>query len=173
MKLSIKKMFFYLLYNLFGKSLPRTYMPYSMGSKRIRYILIKNFINKCGKNIKIENNVLLSPFIEIGDNSEINEYTRIRANVKIGENVMIAPGVQLISINHGFTNIDLPMIQQETVIGSIIIEDDVWIGTNAIVLQNVKIGAHSIVSAGAVVTKDIPPYSIVAGVPATIIRSRK
>lgn len=172
MKLAFKRKFFYLIYNLFGKSLPRTYMPYSLGSKQIRSFLLKHFIDRCGDNVKVENDVLLSPFIEIGDNTQINEYSRVRANVKIGNNVLIAPGVQLLSINHGFQDIDIPMIEQAEVVGSITVDDDVWIGTNAIVLQNVHIGAHAIVGAGAVVTKDVPPYAIVGGVPAKIIGKR-
>lgn len=172
-KLSLKRALYYLLYNLIGKSLPRTYMPYAMGSKKIRYLMLKNFADSCGKNIKLENSVLLSPFIEIGDNTEINEFTRIRANVQIGKDVLIAPGVQLLSINHEFRDIDVPMIEQGEREGSIVIEDDVWIGTNAVILQDVRIGAHSIVGAGAVVTKDTPAYSIVGGVPAKVIGSRK
>lgn len=172
MKLTFRKKFFYLIYNILGKSLPRTYMPYSLGSKQIRSYLIKNFIDKCGKNIKVENGVLLSPSIEIGDNTEINEFCRIRANVKIGKDTLIAPGVQFISVNHGYEDINIPMRKQKNSEGFIIIGDDVWIGTNAIILQNVTIGAHSIIAAGAVVTKDIPAYSIVGGVPAKLIKNR-
>ena len=173
MNFTLKKKFFYLIYNIIGKLLPRTYMPYSLCSKQIRSFLIKSFINRCGKNIKVENGVLLSPKIEIGDNTEINEFCRIRANVKIGKDVLIAPGVQFISVNHGYENLSVPMREQKDIEGYIIIEDDVWIGTNAIILQNVTVGAHSVIAAGAVVTKDIPAYSIVGGVPAKLIKSRK
>jgi len=93
MKFSIKKKFFYLIYNIFGKILPRTYMPYSLGSKYIRHFLIRNCVRQCGRNVKIETNVLMSPFVEIGDNVEINENCRIRENVKIGNDVLIAPNV--------------------------------------------------------------------------------
>lgn len=173
MKLTIRRKIFYLLYNIIGKSLPRTYMPYSLGAKQIRSFLIKNFIDKCGENIKVESAVLLSPSIEIGDNTEINEFCRIRANVKLGKDILIAPGVQFLSINHGYENINVPMREQKNNEGFIIIEDDVWIGTNTIILQNVTVGAHSIIAAGAIVTKDVPAYSIVGGVPAKFIKSRK
>ena len=76
MSISLKRKFFYFLYNLIGKALPRTYMPYSLKSKQIRAFLVRKFINKCGNNIKIENNVFLSPAIEIGNNTEINEFCR-------------------------------------------------------------------------------------------------
>lgn len=173
MKLSFRKKFFYLLYNVFGKSLPRTYMPYSLGSKQIRSFFIKNFIVKCGENIKIENGVLLSPSIEIGDNTEINEFCRIRANVKIGKNTLIAPNVNLISVNHVFKSIINPIISQGEDKGYIVIGNDVWIGTNTIVLPNVIIGDHVIVGAGSIVTKNIPDYAIVVGNPAKIIKFRK
>jgi len=173
MKLIFKRKISYLLYNLIGKPLPRTYMPYSFGSKWIRYFFIKNSIEKCGTNIKIENNVLLSPFIELGNNIEINEYCRIRANVKIGNDVLLGPGVQLLSINHTFKSLDIPIRLQGEDVGTIIIGNDVWIGTNAIILPNVVIGNHVIVGAGAIVTRDIPDYAIVAGNPAKIIRYRK
>ena len=172
MKFTLKRKFFYLIYNIVGKYLPRTYMPYSFGSKYIRYFLLKNSINRCGKHLIVQSNVLISPFIEIGDNAEINEYVRIRANVKIGNNVLIAPNVQLISINHEFSDITVPINLQGEKKGFIEIGDDVWIGTGAIVLPNLKIGKGSIIGAGAIVTKDVPEYAIVGGNPAKIIKYR-
>lgn len=170
--MTLYRKFFYLFYNLFAKKLPQTYMPYSFGSKYIRFFFIKNSINRCGRNVIIQSNVLISPFTEIGSNVEINEFVRIRANVKIGDNVLIAPNVQLISINHEFTDITIPINLQGEKIGFIIIEDDVWIGTAAIVLPNVTIGKGAIVGAGAIVTKDVPSYAIVVGNPARIIKYR-
>ena len=172
MKISFKRKVFYLIYNIFAKQLPRTYMPYSFGSKYIRYICVKNFINKCGKNVKIQTGVLLSPFIEIGDNVEINENVRIRANVKIGNDVLIAPNVQLISLNHEFKSREVSIKYQKEIKGFIEIEDDVWLGTSAIILANTSIRKGSIVGAGAIVTKDVEPYMIVAGNPALIISKR-
>lgn len=172
MKLSLKRKLFYLIYNLVGKNLPRTYMPYSLASQSIRAFLVKKSIIHCGRDLRMESNVLLSPFIEIGDNVEINENVRIRRNVKIGNDVLIAPGVQLISINHEFNDISIPMKNQGEIKGKIEIENDVWLGTNAIVLPNIKIGKGSIIGAGAVVTKDVPAYAIVGGNPARIIKYR-
>lgn len=172
MKLSFKRKLFYLLYNLFAKQLPRTYMPYSLGSRYIRYVMVKNFIDKCGKNLKIQTNVLISPRVEIGNDVEINENVRIRANVKIGNNVLIAPNVQLISINHEYKDITVPIMNQGEKKGRIEIGDDVWIGTAAIILPNVKLSQGAIIGAGAVVTKDVPEYAIVGGNPAKIIKHR-
>jgi len=172
MKLSIKRKVFYIIYNMIAKQLPRTYMPYSFGSKYIRYFLVKNFINKCGENVKIQTNVLLSPFIEIGNNVEINENVRIRANVKIGNDVLIAPNVQLISINHEFNDIGTVIREQGEIIGYINVEDDVWIGTDSIILPNTIIKKGTIIGANAVVTKDTSEYSIFVGNPAKFIKKR-
>lgn len=171
-ELSIKRKVFYLLYNLVGKSLPRTYMPYSFGSEIIRQYFIAGFIDSCGDNLKVQSNVLLSPFIEVGDNVQINENCRIRANVKIGSNVLIAPNVNLISENHEFRNPSMLIKDQGDILGSISIGDDVWIGINAVILPNVSIGSHAVVGAGAVVTKDVPNYAVVGGNPARTIKYR-
>jgi len=170
--MTLKRKLYYLIYNIFGKYLPRTYMPYSIGSKQLRAFLVRNCINSCGINLRIETNVLLSPFINIGDNVEINENVRIRQNVRIGNDVLIAPGVQLISINHEYSDTSIPMKNQGEIKGKIEIEDDVWLGTNVIVLPNIKIGKGSIVGAGSIVTKDVPKYAVVAGNPAKLVRHR-
>lgn len=172
MKLSFKRKLFYVIYNLFAKQLPRTYMPYSLGSGYIRHVIVNSFIDKCGKNLRIQSNVLLSPHLEIGNDVEINENVRIRANVKIGNNVLIAPNVQLISINHEYKDIAVPIKYQGEKKGRIEIGDDVWIGTAAIILPNVKVSKGAIIGAGAVVTKDVPEYAIVGGNPAKIIKYR-
>ena len=173
MKLSFKRKVCYILYNMIAKQLPRTYMPYSLGSKYIRYYLVKNFIDKCGKNVKIQTGVLLSPFIEIGDNCEINEHVRIRANVIIGNDVLIAPYAQLISINHEYKDTSIPMRKQKELKGYIKIHNDVWIGTNAIILANTTLDHGCIVAAGSVVTRDVLEYKIVAGIPSKVVRDRK
>ena len=160
------------MYNLFAKQMPRTYMPYSFGSGYIRHLIVKNFIDQCGKNLKIQTNVLISPHVEIGNDVEINENVRIRANVKIGNNVLIAPNAQLISINHEYADLTIPIKNQGEKRGKIEIDDDVWIGTAAIILPNVKVSKGAIIGAGAVVTKDVPEYAIVGGNPAKIIKYR-
>lgn len=87
--------------------------------------------------------------------------------ISIGDNVMIAPKVNLITGGH-----PLPLAERReyTVSAPIVIEDDVWIGTAATVTQGVTVGAGAVVAAGAVVTSDVPAGSVVAGVPARIIK---
>ena len=86
---------------------------------------------------------------------------------------MISPRVSIYSENHNFGDSERPMIEQGVSRSFVKIEDDCWIAANSILLAGVTVGKGSIVAAGAVVTKDVPPFSIVAGNPAQVIRSRK
>lgn len=97
-------------------------------------------------------------------------------NIVIGNHVMFGPGVNIHGGNHDTSPGDSPMKSRQKVFGAdgvVSIEDDVWISANAIILGNVTIGRGSVVGAGAVVTRDVPPKSIVVGVPAKIIGSRE
>lgn len=117
-----------------------------------------------------------SPHIIIGNNSAIGEYTQISAvkEVKIGNGVLTGRFVYISDNNHGTSLIsDLkiaPSKRNLYVKGPVVIEDNVWIGDKASILSGVTIGKGSIVACNAVVTKDVPPYSVVAGVPAKIIK---
>lgn len=112
-----------------------------------------------GRNCSFNRNV----FIDAGENGEII----------IGNNVMIGPNTLLRAEDHRFDRIDIPMCEQGHNAGVINIEDDVWIGANAVITRDVTIGTGSVIGAGAVVTHDIPPYSVAVGVPARVIKSRK
>ena len=86
---------------------------------------------------------------------------------------MMAPGVTVIDTNHEFSRTDIPMcFQGDAVKAPVEIGDDVWLGTNAIILPGVTISRGTIVGAGSVVTKDFPEYSVIGGNPARLIRSR-
>lgn len=93
--------------------------------------------------------------------------------VRIGRNVMIADQVTIRDTDHSISSIDRPMIDQGIETAPVIIGDDVWIGHGASILKGVTVGEGSVIAAGAVVTKDVPPFAIVGGVPARIIRFRK
>lgn len=112
--------------------------------------------------------------LKLGDNSNIGPYSFIGCSgyIELGHNVMMGPRVSLLAENHNFEQTNIPMKDQGVTRGTIVIEDDCWLGANCSVLSNVRIGRGSIVATGAVVTKDVPPYSIVGGVPAKIIKSR-
>jgi len=156
--------------------------------KKFRY-LFKYYlgIDKYGKiktlykNLKIGKNVVISPInqVEFGDDIHIssNVYIMTSSNnnstIKIGNDVMIANNVMIIGGNHDISRVDIPMrLQGEGKQGHIIIDDDVWIGAGSIILTGVKIGKGSVVGAGSVVTKDVQDYTIVAGNPAKVIKTR-
>lgn len=111
--------------------------------------------------------------VKIGTNCHINENVFIQG-AYIGNNVMIAPNVSLLSISHNYENTEIPMTNQgETKPNPPIIEDDVWLGRNVVVMPGITIGSGSIIAAGAVVTKNVAPFSVMGGVPAKLIKSRK
>ena len=85
---------------------------------------------------------------------------------------MIAPGAVLSSMQHPFADTSRPMYEQPRVYGKIAIEDDVYIGSNAVVTPGVRIGRGAVIGAGAVVTHDVPAYAIALGVPARLVASR-
>jgi acetyltransferase-like isoleucine patch superfamily enzyme len=113
--------------------------------------------------------------LKIGDNSNIGAYCYLGCGggIEIGSHVMMSPRVSLHSENHNFERLDLSMKDQGVTRSPIVIEDDCWLASGSVILSGVRIGQGSIVAAGAVVTKDVPPYSIVGGVPAKIIDRRK
>lgn len=102
-----------------------------------------------------------------------NCFIQVRGKVTIGNYVIFGPNVSLFSENHRFESTEIPIVLQgENRIG-VTIEDDVWIGAGAIILDGVTIGKGSIIAAGSVVKDSVPSYSIAAGVPAKVIRNRK
>jgi len=111
-------------------------------------------------------------WIKIGENSLIGEYSVIRGQggVSIGNRVYTSPMTQLIAVNHVFDDPNRPFTEQGITAQGIVIEDDVWLGSNVVVTDGVRIGKGSVVAAGAVVTQDVPPHTVVAGVPARIVR---
>ena len=111
----------------------------------------------------------------IADNVQINDRCHIAAisSVSIGENVLIASNVFITDHDHGdFSKLALSMHpgDRDTVSSAVVIEENVWIGQNVVILKGVKVGKASIVAAGTVVTKNVPPYSLVAGVPGKVIK---
>jgi acetyltransferase-like isoleucine patch superfamily enzyme len=139
---------------------------------------------RIGNNVSIHRNTIiectgvirnLGIGLEIGDNVGIaqNCFIQVRGKVTIGNDVIFGPGVYLFSENHNFDDPDLPVLVQGETRKGVVIEDGVWIGSRAVILDGVRICKNSIVAAGSIVNKDVPAYSIVAGVPAKIIKYRK
>lgn len=110
----------------------------------------------------------------VDENSFISSFVNISAaaNVHIGKNVMLANGCRLETGTHGFADVQVPMKDQTGESQGITIEDDCWLGAGVTVVDKVVIGRGSVIGAGSVVTREIPPFSIAAGVPARVLRKR-
>ena len=112
--------------------------------------------------------------ISIGNNVSLNEYVFLSGygGIVIEDNVRIGRGTTIITADHGFERLDIPIKDQPLLPGKVYIKQNVWIGANVTILKGVTIGLNSIIAAGAVVTKDVPDNVIVGGVPAKIIKNR-
>lgn len=147
--------------------------PY--GGTRVRTGILPKLI-KCGKKAKIMDSVRFAnpEKISIGNNIFINTQCLLsgRGGIEIGDNVLIGPYVVIDSANHNIPT-DSLISKAGWEKGKVVIGKDVWIGAHATILAGVKIGDKAVVGAGAVVTKDVPPGTVVGGVPAKPIRKRK
>ena len=168
----------------------------------LRYLIYRNCFASCGhdvnilpgcyirgfKSITLGNHIglgrdtemyasnLTTDQINIGSHVYFNSHVMINADlgglIRIGDHVSIGPNVVMRASNHIFEDRNIPIQKQGHRPGKIMIEDDVWIGANVTVLSDVTIGKGAVIAAGAVVTKDVPSYSIVGGIPAKEIAQR-
>ena len=106
----------------------------------------------------------------IGNHTRIGLHNTIIGPVTIGSHVNLAQGITITALNHNFDDSEKRIDQQGISTKEVVLEDDIWVGANAVILPGVTIGKHAVVAAGAIVTKDVPPHSLVAGVPAKVIR---
>lgn len=157
--------------------------------------IINPFTSKVGKGVIVRSYTRLDiiPFnkFSVGNNSIIEDFATINNNlgdveigestiiglgntiigpVKIGSQIMFAQNVILSGLNHSYQDISTASRNQPCTTAKITIEDEVWIGANAVITAGVTIGKHSVVAAGSVVTKDVPAYSVVGGNPAKVIK---
>jgi len=106
----------------------------------------------------------------IGDRTRIGLGNTLIGPVTIGNDIRLAQNVVLSGLNHNYTDISLPIHAQGVSTAPIVIEDETWIGSNAVIVAGVTVGKHCIVAAGSVVTKSVPPYSVVVGNPARVLK---
>ena len=147
---------------------------YTRNEKQIMFG--KNFTAGRGNRIDAFSFKTNEKVIVFGDDCQINDYCHIAATemIKFGDNVLIASKVYITDHDHGDTSFDslkMKAIDRPIISKPVVVEDNVWIGEGVMILKGVTIGKNSVVAAGAVVTKNIPPFSIVGGVPAKIIRT--
>jgi len=163
-------------YYALARHLPDDPMPGSGLANRLRSFLAGRAFRKMGRAVTVHAGVSFGSGaeIEVGDYSSLNCDCCIAHDTTIGKDVMMGAGVMILSGGHNFADVSRPMREQgASPRRPVAIGDDVWIGTRAIILPGVEIGSHAIVGAGSVVTETVPPWSIVAGNPARLIRWRK
>lgn len=175
-KINRQKSFYLLIYYFIGKFLPDTPLPLSSIGMYVRKFLAKRIFKKTSNNFKIHSGVDFGSGInvEIGENSSLNKNAWIGNDTVIGNEVMMGPEIIILSGSHNFSDTSIPMTHQGAPARRpVTIGNDVWIGTRTIILPGVKIGSHSIIGSGSIVTKDVPEWAIVAGNPAKVIKFRK
>lgn len=113
--------------------------------------------------------------LNVGNNTGFGHYTFINAQggVEIGDDVIMGPNVSILAENHKFDSLDEPIRLQGVSRKGIVIESNVWIGANVTILDGVRIHTGSVIGAGSVVTKSIPPNSLAVGTPCKVIKSRE
>lgn len=143
----------------------------------IRYTLLKALAKECGDNVAIMEGVYLKNVnnMKFGSNISIHAMAYIEGagGIQFGDNISVANGVTLVSTEHNYSDISRPIKDQGLKMASIIIEDDVWIGSRAVILAGNRIQKGCIIGAGAVVTKDTEKYSVCVGIPAVKIKDRR
>jgi maltose O-acetyltransferase len=165
----------YAFYYLVISRLPHSRFSILFNKIRVWYLSRVLKIMEAGEKTYFEHHIFIGGpgRVRFGRSCQVNENSFIESAM-IGNFVMIAPNVAIISSMHNHDRLDIPMIFQGATTGEkVIIEDDVWLGRNVLVMPGVRIGKGSIVAAGAVVTRDVPEYKIVGGVPARIIKDRR
>ena len=165
------KKILFILYKVTASWLPISQR--SKFAKALRGFWGKKILYKCGKNVNIERGAVFDTAVAIGDNSGIGIKCELYGPIIIGDNVMMGPEVVIYTSGHKIDRTDIPMmLQGSTEKEPVEIGSDVWIGRRAMIMPGVKIGNGCVIGAGAIVTKDVPSYSVVGGVPAKIIKNR-
>lgn len=174
----MKRLFCFIIYKLFLSWLPSTNNNLFVSKiiRNIRSSVACGCFDKHGKYVNIEKNADFGKGndIIIGDYSGLGVNCKVRGPLEIGDNVMMGPEVRIMTSKHNTSRTDIPMqLQGDLPKQKVTIGNDVWIGARVIILPGITVGMGAIIGAGAVVTKDVPEYTVVAGVPARIIKNRK
>ena len=169
---TIRTKIYFILYTLTA-----SWLPISQHSRLARFLRTwwaKQICQHVGAQVNVEKGAIFGPEVSIDDYSGIGINCELYGPVIIGKYVMMGPEVIIYTSGHAHTRVDIPMQQQgmETA-RPVHIGNDVWIGRRSIILPGVSVGNGVIIAAGSVVTKDIPSFAIVGGVPARIIKDRK
>ncbi len=173
---ALTKVYSILSYKLLNKKMARLRKKSGNLALANRYCILKALAKNVGDNVSVFSDVYLqnAQEMEVGSNVSFHPMVYIEAygGVRIGNDVSLAEGASLFSVNHGFSDMNIPIKDQPLIPLPIVVEDNVWIGSKATILGGVTIASGTIVAAGAVVSKDTEKNSIVAGVPAKTIKIR-
>ena len=163
-----------LTYDLIAVHLPASHQKWSFGAKRLRAFCARHMLTSCGENVNVERHARFGRGVTLGDRSGIGINASIGEQTHIGSDGMMGPDCVIYTRNHRFDRLDIPMREQGYgPVEPVEIGDDCWIGGRVTILPGVHVGNGAVIAAGAVVTKDVPPYAVVGGVPAKIIYNRK
>ena len=156
--------------------LPSVDAPCGRVFQYLRHFCASRLLKSCGRSVRVNPKADIGSGrrVSVGNNCNLAERLKVIGDLTLGNDVMLGPEVVFISYNHEVSDLTVPMrAQGATESRPIFVGDDVWIGMRAMVMPGVRIGNHSIVAAGSVVTKDVPAWSIVGGNPAKLIKYRK
>ncbi|MDD5053074.1 MAG: acyltransferase [Sulfuricurvum sp.] len=169
-------MFYLLIYYAFIQFLPMQPFPCYRLFYYVRYFFVKRIIKCCGSDVVVKNNCYFGNGrrLSVGNRSQLGQNSKLSGKITIGDDVLMGPDVIMMATSHAYSKVEIPINQQgDTEEKEINIGNDVWIGTRVIILPGIKIGSHSIIGAGSVVTKSFSKYSIIAGNPAKLIKTRE
>lgn len=171
--MSIFRKFFKLGFYICDRILPA--YNYCRWGNKLKNAFAKRAFVSVGKNVNWGKSLTIASNFKIGNYSGVGDNAIIHSGVTIGNDVMIGKNLKIFTFNHKIDRVDIPMrLQGSTEISPLLIEDDIWIGDNVIITPGCcRIGKGSVLAAGSVVTKDVPPYSVIGGNPARIIRTRE
>ncbi len=163
-------------YMAIDRFLPIRPLPGFRLSYLVRRTLAMCIFEQCGRGVTLKRMVRFGTGegIRIGENSLIEYNCYLSAGTVIGRDVTVGPEVVIWTYTHDFDSVDKPInTQGQKGPCPVEIGDDVWIGQRVMILPGVRVGSHSVVGCGAVITRDVPEWAVVAGVPAKVIRMRK
>jgi maltose O-acetyltransferase len=167
-----KEIFWQALYFACARWLPLSY--HCRLAKKLRGFYARRIAKHVGKNVNVEKGANFSAELSLGDYSGIGVNCQINGPVTIGDYVMMGPDCVIYTQNHKIDDLSKPMQQAGfSDVKPVTIGNDVWIGARVIILPGVTIGEGSVIGAGAVVSKDIPPYSVAVGNPIRVVKNRK